>query len=159
MVSYVGSRRARAPWWNDADWAATLKVNDEVLPAYAAAKVEADEALLALARLRREKGGDLLPFEDICLRPGTLSDEPAAGKVSLGKTKARGRVSRADVADVAVRLLETDGARGYFDLLDGEEEIGMAVERVVRDGVDAVEGEDVKGIVEKYRGSDLELSK
>lgn len=61
--------------------------------------------------------------------------------MTLGRTKARGSVTRGDVADVAVRLLEREGVSGWLDLLEGEE----AVERVVRERVDCVEGEDVEG--------------
>lgn len=39
---------------------------------------------------------------------------------------------RASVAEVAVKLLEVEGAKGWFDLLDGEEEVGDAVERCVK---------------------------
>lgn len=52
-------------------------------------------------------------------------------------------MTRADVADVAARLLETD-AKGWFDLLEGDEPVQAAVDRVVRDKVDCVEGESLK---------------
>ena len=51
---------------------------------------------------------------------------------------------RADVADVAARLLEAPGAKGWFDLLEGEEEVEQAIERVVRDKVDCREGESLE---------------
>jgi hypothetical protein len=143
LISYIGSRRHRAPWWSDADWAACQKVNTEVLPDYYAAKVEADECLTALAKKRE---GD---FQAVVLRPGSLTDEKPTGKVTLGRTKARGSVTRADVADVAVRLLEREGVSGWLDLLQGEEAVEKAVERVVREGVDCVEGEDVEGMVKR----------
>jgi hypothetical protein len=47
------------------------------------------------------------------------------------------------VAEVAVRLLEREGVRGWFDLLSGEEEVRSAVERVLKEGVDSMEGEDL----------------
>ena len=148
MVSYCSSRRNRAPWWNDDDWAAAQEVNFKVLPHYAAAKIDADECLVSLSTHRRLSMGE--PFQDICLRPGTLTDDPATGKVSLGRTRARGKVSRADVAEVAARLLEKEGVRGYFDLLGGEEDINTAIDRCVREGIDCVDGEDLEGIIEKY---------
>lgn len=135
MVSYVGSRRSRPPWWDDDEWASSQRVNAEVLPHYYAAKVDADEHLAALAR-RRHDG-----FQAICLRPGSLTDDAATGRVSLGHTRARGKVSRADVADVAARLLERDDTRGWYDLLGGDEEVDEAVERVVREKIDCIEGE------------------
>jgi hypothetical protein len=48
------------------------------------------------------------------------------------------------VAEVAARLLEIEGARGWFDLLEGNEDVGKAVERVVRDEVDCREGESLE---------------
>ena len=145
MVSYVSSRRKRAPWWNDDDWAACQEVNFKILPHYAAAKIDADECLVALARQRKE------PFQDICLRPGTLTDDPPTGKVCLGKTRARGKVTRADVADIAARLLERDDTKGYYDLLGGDEDAKQAVERVASEKIDCIEGEDIEDILDKYR--------
>ena len=149
MVSYIASRRDRAPWWTDDDWAGAQDVNLKWLPTYAAAKVEADECLVAVSKQRRDGGG--APFMDICLRPGTLTDEPATGRVSLGRTTATGKVSRADVAEVSARLLEKDGIRGYFDLMSGNEEVGQAVERCVREGIDCFEGEDLESMMAKYK--------
>lgn len=135
LISYLGSRRKQPPWWSSDEWAATQKVNEGALSHYYAAKVAADEHLVALARTRRDG------FQAICLRPGNLSDEVGVGKVSLGRTAARGKVSRGDVAEVAARLLERKDTRGWYDLLGGEEEVGEAVERVVREKVDCFEGE------------------
>ena len=152
MVSYIGSRRNRAPWFTDEDWASMQKVNNEVLVDYAKAKVEADECLFALAKHRRDGGGGGgdSAFQDIVLRPGTLTDDKAGGKIALGHTRARGEVSRADVAEVAVKLLETD-LRGYFDLLSGEENVDEAIARVTKDKVDAFDGEDAEAILQKYK--------
>lgn len=111
-------------------------MNEGALSHYYAAKVAADEHLVAGAK-RRQDGG----FQAICLRPGNLTDDKAAGKVSLGRTAARGRVSRGDVADVTARLLERGDTGGWYDLLGGDESVGEAVERVVREKVDCFEGE------------------
>lgn len=85
----------------------------------------------------------------IDLRPGTLSDDEETGKISLGKTNGQANVTRGDVAEVAVRLLGKEGLKsGYFDLLNGDDEIGAAVDKVVTEGVDARDGEefeDLKG--------------
>ena len=144
MISYIGSRRSRAPWWTDDDWASVQKVNREVLPHYFAAKLDADECLTALSQ-RRGAG-----FQAIILRPGSLTDDAATGKVTLGKTGARGNVTRADVADVSVRLLASGEARGWYDLLEGEEEVGNAVDRVVKEQIDCMEGEDVESMLSRY---------
>lgn len=83
-------------------------------------------------------------FIGINLRPGTLSLDPA-GKVELGKTKtSRGKVSREAVARVSAALLEAEGVKNsWIDLLDGDEEIDEAVQRVVSEGVDAAEEDPV----------------
>jgi len=41
-------------------------------------------------------------------------------------------------------LLEKEGVRGWFDLLGGEEETGAAVERVLKEGFNSMEGEDLE---------------
>ena len=139
MVSYIGSRRARAPWWTDQEWEATQAVNNGVLKHYHVAKLAADQKL---AEVAKERGSG---FQGICFRPGTLAEGERTGKVSLGKIRARGSVTRADVADVAVRLLERGDTGGWYDLLEGEEETDVAVERVVSHKVDCMEGEDGAG--------------
>ncbi|KAK4130603.1 NAD dependent epimerase dehydratase family protein [Trichocladium antarcticum] len=138
LISYLGARRTAPAWWSAAEWAAAQHVNTAVLPHYYAAKVAADEALYAAAKARGSG------FVGIDLRPGTLTVGEAGG-VELGRTTgSRGEVSRAGVARVADLLLAAEGARSaWLDLLDGSEEAGEAVERVVREGVDAAEGEAV----------------
>ena len=147
MVSYIGSRRGRAPWWDDEDWESVQRVNKEVLPAYAEAKIEADEHLLAVTRRRMDRDKE---FQMINLRPGSLTDEPESGKVVMGKTRSRGKVSREDVARVAVELVSRADTRGYFDLLGGEggegEGIKQAVDRLVREEHDGLAGEDLERI-------------
>jgi nucleoside-diphosphate-sugar epimerase len=110
------------------------------MPHYYKAKLAADEALTVLGEERKAKDKS---FHYIILRPGGLTDEKETGKVTLGKTGARGMVSRGDVADVAARLLAAEGANGWFDLLGGEEDTAEAVERVVKEGVNTIEGEDI----------------
>ena len=144
MVSYIASRRNRAPWWTDEDWEAAQNVNNKVLPAYFAAKVEADEHLLAASKKRMD-GGDST-FQMINLRPGTLSDDPSTGKVKMGATPSRGKIGREDVAKVAVALMDRDDTRGYFDLLQGEDDVGLAIDKVVKEGHDGSEGEDMERI-------------
>ncbi|RKU40349.1 hypothetical protein DL546_000501 [Coniochaeta pulveracea] len=136
LVSYLASRKARPSWWSEESWKAAEHMNNEVLPDYYKAKIAADEALHTAAK-KRGSG-----FAGINLRPGALTTEPAGG-VELGKTKTnRGDTSREAVAEVADQLLAADGVKtSWVDLLDGEEDIEKAVERVVREGVDATEGE------------------
>ena len=145
MVSYNSSRRKQPSWWNDGQWARAQKVNFETLKDYYAAKLDADECLTALAK---QRGGG---FAAIVLRPGYLTDDVAAGRVTLGQTAAQGQVRRADVAAVAAELLGNEKANGWYDLLEGDEDINMAVDRVVRDKVDCAEGEDVDAMLSKYK--------
>jgi hypothetical protein len=152
LVSWIGSRRTKPSWFTDVDWSHSRNTFDNVLPTYAKAKLEADEFLTAHAavRNRQSAAGKAGMLDAICLRPGLLTDESATGRVTLGKTKSEGKVSRENVARVADALLAKEGSKGWVDLLDGEEEIGDAVERVVREGVDVVEGEDVDAMVKRF---------
>jgi hypothetical protein len=59
-------------------------------------------------------------------------------------------VTREDVARVADQLLARADTEGWYDLLNGEEPIEEAVERVAREKVDAVDGEDVDGMVKRF---------
>lgn len=142
MVSALSERRERAPWWDEESWALVQKMNTTALANYYKAKLVADDWLTVLGEKRIKEGDD--KFQYIDLRPGGLNNEPASGKVELGKSRAKGWVSRADVADVGVRLLERDDTRGWFDLLGGEEPIEEAVERVVREKINSMEGEDIE---------------
>lgn len=151
LISHIGSRRTKPAWISDDDWAYLTEINTQVLPDYFKAKIDADEYLTALAEKRNEKDGSDLKAQVILLRPGLLVDTPATGRVDLGKTRrGRGSVSREDVAGVVDALLARDDTGGWYDLLNGDEGIGEAVERVVRDRVDAVEGEDVEGMVKRF---------
>lgn len=140
LVSYIGSRRKRAPWWSESDWASTQAINNGALKDYHVAKVAADEALIAATR---EKGNG---FRGICLRPGTLTDGGSeVGKVSLGKIKPSGKVSRVDVANVILELLESKFRGGWLDLLEGEDDIKEAVKNCAEQSIDCAEGEDFEG--------------
>lgn len=110
-------------------------MNQGALANYYKAKVAADEELYKVSKSNPS-------FVGIDLRPGTLSDD-AAGKVELGKTKgSRGKVSRASVAEVAAALLDKEGVENtWLDLLDGEESVQEAVDRVVKEKTNAAEGE------------------
>ena len=145
MVSYIAARKGTPKWWTKEDIEAAEHVNTKVLPAYAAAKIEADEHFAAVAEGRKD-------VQAINLRPGTLKDT-SAGSVLLGKTPARGDVSRESVARVAAALLERSDTTGWYDLLDGEEEVEEAVERCVKEGWDGIEGEDL----ERIHGRDTKL--
>jgi hypothetical protein len=142
LVSALLERRAKAPWWSDAEWARVQRYHAEIMPDYCKAKLAADEALTVLGeeRLASEGKGK---FSYIILRPGTLVDEQESGLVQLGRTSAAGSVARADVADIAARLLEVNGVKGWLDLINGKEPAQKAVERVAREGIDDRDGEDI----------------
>ncbi len=146
LISYVGSRRSKAPWWSDADWTATQEVNNGVLKNYFHAKLAADECLTSLAR-QRQSG-----FAGISLRPGTLTGDEGTGTVALGKTAAKGAVGRGDVARVAMALLENERVGTcWLDLLEGKEEVEDAVERCVGEQVDCADGENPKGMAKEQQ--------
>ncbi|KAH7312443.1 NAD dependent epimerase/dehydratase family protein [Stachybotrys elegans] len=137
IVSYVGSRRKGAPWWEDGVWDEYHKnTNLGYFPNYYHSKLAADEALYEASK----KSSTLV---GISLRPGFLTTEPA-GKVLLGRTPLKGVASRASVARTADALLAADGVKNcWLDLLDGEDEIEQAVQQAVKEGVDAAVGEPV----------------
>jgi len=146
LVSALSIRRNRAPWWNEDGWELVQKINNEIMPTYYKAKLAADDVFAVLGTQKSSK-----PFSWISLRPGQLVNELETGKVAFGHTKARGKVTRADVAGVAAELLTREGVSGWFDLLGADEESGEkgevvkeAVDRVLSEKVDCMEGEDLE---------------
>lgn len=149
MISYLGSRVKKPAWFPDEDWADTMRVNTEVLPTYAKAKLEADQYMTALAA-KRKADTSARPFQAINLRPGFLTDQPATRMVDLGRTKGKGSVTREDVAIVADQLLARADVEGWIDLINGDLPVDQAVEKVAKEKKDAVEGEDVDGMVKRF---------
>lgn len=146
----MGSRKTHAPWIPDAAWQRTQKLWSSILPDYCVAKWEADQLQTALAATLKKQQPNR-KFQSISLRPGTLTDAPATKKVELGRVSAEGgSVSREDVAVVADRLLARDDTEGWIDLVNGEEDVDQAAERVGKGKVDSVEGEDVEGMIKKF---------
>ena len=142
LISAIASRRKPAPWWTtSSEIEAYKKQINEVLPDYYKAKNAADETLTVLGE---EREG----FEYVILRPGVLSDDEETGKVRLGRTSVKGSVSRGDVAEVSMRLLERGGFKGWLDLIGAEDGEGGSVqdeiERCIKEGVDTREGEDLE---------------
>lgn len=137
MISFLGSRRADAPWWTADMKRQQQQMKESPLARYYEAKVAADQVLYEAGKKR----GD--GFAAICLRPGTLGETPV-GKVSLGKTDKYGGVkaSRASVAHLTALLLENKEVKScWLDMLDGEEDPAAAVGRCVKEGVDCAVGE------------------
>ncbi|KAK6860816.1 hypothetical protein PG995_004452 [Apiospora arundinis] len=137
MISFLGSRRGDAPWWTETMKQQQQKMKESPLARYYEAKIAADQVLYEEGK-KRGPG-----FAAICLRPGTLSDEPV-GNVLLGKTDKYGEVkaSRASVANLTALLLEKEGVKScWLDMLDGDEDPAAAVDRCVKEGVDCAVGE------------------
>ncbi len=99
-----------------------VPVADDASPvwrAYVDAKRAADEALRA---------SDL---DWTILRPGSLTDEPGTGRVTLGREVERGSVPRADVAAVIVAVLDNDATvGGQWELVSGDQPIAEAIAAV-----------------------------
>lgn len=67
------------------------------------------------------------------MRPGSLTDDPATGRVAAGELD-RGCVPRADVAAVLAAVLADPGtARLQFDLLGGDTPVAEALVALTRD--------------------------
>ncbi|KAJ5556214.1 hypothetical protein N7494_000129 [Penicillium frequentans] len=149
MVSWLGSRRKQPSWMTDDAWASVMVAKNEILPTYAAAKLEADEYMTALAAKRKQE--DPRPFQAIDLRPGGLKDDPATRKVELGITgQAKGTVTREDVAIVADQLLARADVEGWIDLVNGNVDVEEAVEKVAAEKIDAAAEEDVDEMVKRF---------
>jgi uncharacterized protein YbjT (DUF2867 family) len=89
--------------------------SDDVFQVYLRAKKAADEDLMAR------------DLDWTVVRPGRLTDDPAGGRVQVGRLP-RGEVTRADVAAVLAEVLTTDATIGQaFDLLAGHQTVEAAL--------------------------------
>ncbi len=93
---------------------------DEVWAAYITAKTAAEADLRAR------------DLDWTIVRPGGLTDAPAAGRVRLAHPPVpRGRVPRADVAAVIAALLDNPGTRHQtLELTGGDSPVAAAVHRI-----------------------------
>jgi len=94
--------------------------SDEVWAAYITAKTAAEDDLRAR------------DLDWTILRPGGLTDAPAAGKIRLAPPPLpRGTIPRADVAAVIAALLDTLGTRHQtLELVGGDSPIAAAVHSI-----------------------------
>lgn len=137
-------------WLPEEAWKRTQWLWAEGLPDYCKAKYEADQYQTALAAVTKKREPSR-KFQSISLRPGTLIDGSATKKIALGHvTAVEGSVTREDVAIVADRLLARDDTEGWFDLLNGDEPIDEAVERVASQKIDSIGDEDVDAMIKKF---------
>jgi nucleoside-diphosphate-sugar epimerase len=95
---------------------ATPEGVDEVFVAYLRAKLAAEQDLLARQGLRVT-----------VLRPGSLTDEPGTGRVTLAPSVEGGSVPRDDVAAVLVALLDEPRDGAVLELVGGPTPVGEAV--------------------------------
>jgi len=94
---------------------------DEVFAVYLRAKDAAERALRAR------------DLDWTVLRPGRLTDDPAAGAVALAGSVEPGAVSRADVAAVVLALLDDPGTAGLtLELVGGGTPVAEAVQSLPR---------------------------
>ncbi|KAL1407645.1 hypothetical protein Q8F55_007078 [Vanrija albida] len=137
-LSYLQCRRRHAAWWSADDGAAADYANTSYIAEFYKARIVSDGLFAALTAKRRAADPG---FQGILFRPGALKDDAPTGKVRIVRAGATGGVTRADTADVAVRLLARDDVHGYVDLENGEAAADDEIEKSVAEGFDAVEGE------------------
>jgi len=95
---------------------ATPENMDEVFLAYLRAKLAAEQDLLGRPGLATT-----------VLRPGSLTDDPGTGRVTLAPHVDRGSVPRDDVAAVLVALLDAGADGAVLELVGGDVAITEAV--------------------------------
>jgi uncharacterized protein YbjT (DUF2867 family) len=90
---------------------------DEVFAVYLRAKAAADEALAASG------------LDYTIVRPGSLTDDPGAGRIDAATTLGRrGEIARDDVAATLLAVLDEPSTVGKtFELFSGEQEIAPAL--------------------------------
>jgi uncharacterized protein YbjT (DUF2867 family) len=93
----------------------------EVFQVYLRAKAQADADL---------RGRDL---DWTVVRPGSLTNSPATGRVSLGESIGGGSISRGDVAQVLLHVLDSPlTAARQFEVVGGSTPITDAVTALIR---------------------------
>jgi uncharacterized protein YbjT (DUF2867 family) len=94
--------------------------DDAVFSVYLRAKAAADAAVMASDR------------SWTVIRPGSLTDDPGAGRIRLDTDPFRGRVARDDVADVLAGVLQDPRATHRILYVNGgDEPISQALGRVL----------------------------
>jgi len=89
---------------------------DDVFVAYLRAKLAAEQDLLGRAGLATT-----------ALRPGSLTDDPGTGRVTLARHVASGSIPRDDVAAVLLALLDADAGTAVLEVVGGDTPIEEAV--------------------------------
>ena len=119
-------------WYDEDDKALSRRV-------YNVIKLQLDAKLIADRNLVTENGRRKLDYTIV--RPGGLSDGPAAGHVNAGKVHIGSVISREDVAAVVVACIKDKNTMGLaFDVTGGDTEVTDAVGQVGRERTDTFEG-------------------
>lgn len=94
--------------------------DDATFSVYLRAKARADEVLAGAG------------LDHTIVRPGRLTDDAPTGRVHLARHVGRDEISRADVADVLVRVLDEPRTSGHiFEVVGGETPIDEAIRALV----------------------------
>ncbi|KAI0142999.1 NAD(P)-binding protein [Xylariaceae sp. FL1272] len=134
LISFIGCRIQKASWVTEANWQQYLASTRGPFHRYYEAKLVADRELYEAGKKRDD-------FATISVRLGRLTMEPA-GKVALGKIPIpEGLSSRDSLAAVIASMLEKDVNSCWLDMLDGQEDLELALNKFVEEAVDCVEGE------------------
>lgn len=124
--------RPAPEWYDDSDRERSEKVWGFIGP-YMKAKLNADREFV--------QGNGRRGLEWTIVRPGGLTNEKGAGKVSAGKVRLNAVISREDVAEVVWRCIEEDGTKGLaFDVAGGETDIAEAIKYVPDNRIDTFAG-------------------
>ncbi|KAJ2919590.1 hypothetical protein MD484_g800, partial [Candolleomyces efflorescens] len=96
----------------------------QMMPAYFQWRYEADKNLVARTA-----------FKWTILRPGGLTEEPGAGKASIGKTHLTVTISRDDLASILAALLDREDASGFaIDTVGGSVPIAEGLDAFIARG-------------------------
>lgn len=92
-----------------------------------------DEVFVAYLRAKRAAEQDLLARSGLAttvLRPGSLTDHPGTGRITLARSVDRGEVPRDDVAAVLLALLDEPKDGTVLELISGSTPVREAVAAV-----------------------------
>ena len=134
VVSVIDSRdrNKTVPKWYDQQDREASDYLWGVLPAYMAAKFEANRELV--------DGNAKRGLEYTIVRPTWYSEDAGTGAVAAGRVHWKEKISREDTAAVVAKCIEDDRTIGLsFDVSGGDVPIAEAVEEVGRQRVDCFE--------------------
>jgi hypothetical protein len=150
MVSYLSNRRKKREIpMSDEQWNSIANAQEHNIPIYTKNELEAGEFIDAMAAWRRRQTHLPQGFQAMHVTTSDLSDTQGMGTVELHpeSVDVQGEVSRQDVAEVIVRLVERADTDGRYCVLVGEEGIDSAIDKAVRAQESLVDGDVFKNIV------------